>query len=267
MTDAVASTGATLLAERRGRVLLLTISNPAARNAMSPDLYRVARTAFREVALDEGVGAVVLTGAGEHFCGGGNLNRLLAQRDLPPETQRDHLDALHDWITAMRECPQPVIAAVEGAAAGGGFSVALGCDLIVAAEDAVFVMSYVRVGLSPDGGGTDSLALALPPQAALEFLLDGTPIVPARLQQLGLVNRLVPRGAALSEALIWAERLAQGPAAAIARIKRLVYEARGRDRRMQLDAERDAFIESLYGAECGEGIAAFLQKRRPRFIA
>jgi enoyl-CoA hydratase/carnithine racemase len=261
MTDAVASTGATLLAERRGRVLLLTISNPAARNAMSPDLYRVARTAFREVALDEGVGAVVLTGAGEHFCGGGNLNRLLAQRDLPPETQRDHLDALHDWITAMRECPQPVIAAVEGAAAGGGFSVALGCDLIVAAEDAVFVMSY------PDGGGSDSLAITLPPQAALEFLLDGAPIAPARLQQLGLVNRLVPRGAALTEALAWAERLAQGPAAATARIKRLVYAARGRDRRAQLDAERDAFVESLYGAECGEGIAAFLQKRRPRFVA
>jgi enoyl-CoA hydratase/carnithine racemase len=257
--------GPVLLSERRGRVLLLTISNPAARNAIGPDLYRKAAPLFRDLASDTGIGAVVLAGEGEHFCGGGNLNRLLAQRELPPSSQADNLDAFHAWIGAMRDCPQPVIAAVEGAAAGGGFSLALACDLIVAAEDANFVMSYVRVGLSPDGGGTDSLALALPPQTALELLLDGRPVSAARLHELGLVNRVVPHGGALAEALGWAERLVQGPAQAMARIKRLVHEARGRDRRAQLDAERDAFLESLYGEECGEGIAAFLGKRRPRF--
>ena len=259
--------GPRLLSERRGRVLVLTISNPAARNAMSPDLYRTGFPAFRDAAADDGIGAIVLTGAGEHFCGGGNLNRLLAQRSLPASEQHAHLDALHDWVMAMRECPKPVIAAVEGAAAGGGFSVCLGCDLIVAAEDAKFVMSYVKIGLSPDGGGSDSLAETLPPQAALEILLDGGTVSAARLNALGVVNRVVPRGKALVEALAWAERLAQGPARAQARIKQLVYAARGRTRRAQLDAERDAFVESLYGEECGEGITAFLEKRTARFIS
>ena len=255
-----------LVSERRGRVLLLTISNPAARNAMSPDLYRAGFPAIRDAAADDGLGAIVLTGAGEHFCGGGNLNRLLAQRRLPASEQHAHLDALHDWVMAMRECPKPIIAAVEGAAAGGGFSVCLGCDLIVAAEDAKFVMSYVKIGLSPDGGGSDSLAETLPPQAALEILLDGGTVSAARLHALGVVNRIVPHGKALAEALSWAEALAQGPARAQARIKQLVYAARGRARRAQRDAERDAFVESLYGEECGEGITAFLEKRAARFI-
>jgi enoyl-CoA hydratase/carnithine racemase len=256
-----------LLSERRGRVLLVAISNPAARNAISPDLYRTALPMFRAAAADDGIGAIVLTGEGEHFCGGGNLNRLLAQRSLPPSTQFDHLNVFHDWIMSMRECPKPIIAAVEGAAAGGGFSVCLGCDLIVAAEDAKFVMSYVKIALSPDGGGSDALAYALPPQAALELLLDGAPISAARLQTLGIVNRVVPRGAALAEALRWAECLAQGPSFAQARIKELVYAGRGRAPRAQLDAERDAFIEGLYHDECGEGIAAFLEKRPARWRA
>lgn len=257
---------ARLLVQRVGRVLTLTISNPALRNAMTPDLYAAARTAFRDASVDDGIGAVVLTGEGKHFCGGGDLNRLLAQRGLPRDSQARHLDTLNDWVVAMRECPKPVIAAVEGAAAGGGFSVALGCDLIVAAEDARFVMSYVKTGLSPDGGGSDTLAHALPPQSALEMLLDGAPVAAARLHALGIVNRVVASGAAFDEAMSWAKRLAEGPAAAHARIKQLVYGARGRAHREQLIAERDAFVESLYGDECGEGIAAFLEKRAPRFV-
>lgn len=264
--SAPSSEAARLLSERQGRVLVLTISNPRARNALAPSLYPAGVAALREAATDDGIGAVVLTGEGEHFCGGGNLNRLLAQRELPATGQVANLDALHEWVMAMRACPKPVLAAVEGAAAGGGFSVCLGCDLIVAAEDAKFVMSYVKIGLSPDGGGSDSLAEALPPQAALELLLDGAPVTAARLHALGIVNRVVARGRAVAEALAWAERLAQGPVQAQARIKQLVYAARGRSRSAQLDAERDAFIASLYHDECGEGIAAFLDKRPPRFV-
>jgi enoyl-CoA hydratase/carnithine racemase len=256
---------ARLLQERRGRVLLLTLSNPSARNAMSPDLYRAATPAFRSAASDDGIGAIVLTGEGEHFCGGGNLSRLREQRGRPSSEQVGHLDAFHGWILSMRECPKPVIAAVEGAAAGGGFSVALACDLIVAAEDAKLVMSYARIGLSPDGGGSDSLAQALPPQAALEILLNGDAIPVSRLHALGVVNRVVSRGAALSAALEWAEKLSRGPALAHGKIKQLVHAARGRSARGQLDAERDAFIECLYGNECGEGIAAFLERRPARF--
>ena len=265
-TTPTTSTTARLLAERHGRVLQLTISNPGARNAMHPDLYRAAVEAFAAAATDDGIGAIVLCGEGAHFCGGGDLKRLLAQRDLPKAEQLAHLDALHRWAMAMQDCPKPVIAAVEGAAAGGGFSICLGCDLIVAAEDAKFVMSYVRIGLSPDGGGSDSLARALPPQAALELLLDGQPCSAARLHQWGVVNRVVASGDAVANALAWAQQLALGPRQAQARIKQLVHAARGRGRREQLDAERDAFVDSLYGAECGEGVNAFLQKRAARYV-
>lgn len=253
--------GPRLLSRRDGPVLVLTLSNPAARNAMHPSLYCTAVELVREAAGDRRIRAIVLAGEGDHFCGGGDLKRLADQRRQPREQQLGHLDALHDWVMAMQDAPQPVIAAVEGAAAGGGFSLCLGCDLIVAAEDAKFVMSYVKVALSPDGGGSDSLARALPPQAALELLLDGGFCSPERLHALGVVNRLVPHGQALETALAWAHRLAAGPFDAQARIKQLVHAARGRSRRAQLDAERDAFVESLYSEECGDGIAAFLSAR------
>lgn len=254
--------GPRLLSRRDGPVLVLTLSNPPARNAMHPSLYRTAVERMREAAGDRQIRAIVLAGEGDHFCGGGDLKRLADQRSRPREEQLGHLDALHDWVMAMHAAPQPVIAAVEGAAAGGGFSLCLGCDLIVAAEDAKFVMSYVKVALSPDGGGSDSLARALPPQAALELLLDGGVCSPERLHALGVVNRLVPHGQALETALAWAHRLAAGPFDAQARIKQLVHAARGRSRRAQLDAERDAFVESLYSEDCGDGIAAFLSARR-----
>ncbi len=256
-----------LLTERRGRVLLVTMSDPAVRNAFSPELYRRGLPLFREVARDTSIGAIVLTGASEHFCGGGDLKRMHAQRALPPEPQSDNLDAFHAWLMALRACPQPVIAAVEGAAAGGGFALMLACDLIVAATDARFTMAYVKVALTPDGGATDSLAHMLPPQAAIELLVAGEPITAERLHTFGVVNRVVAHGAALEEACAWATRLAAGPREAQARIKQLIYAARGRGRREQLDAERDTFLQALYAAEAGEGIGAFLDKRTPRFNA
>lgn len=258
------SGGPRLLSRRDGPVLVLTISNPAVRNAMHPTLYRAAVELLRAAATDREIRAIVLTGEGEHFCGGGDLKRLADQRHRPRAEQLGHLDALHDWVMAMHDAPQPVIAAVEGAAAGGGFSVCLGCDLVVAAEDAKFVMSYVKLALSPDGGGSDSLARALPPQATLELLLDGGVCGAQRLHDWGLVNRVVPRGQALGAALAWAHRLATGPFDAQARIKHLVHAARGRSRRAQLDAERDAFVDSLYSDECGRGIATFLSSSRKR---
>ncbi len=257
---------ARLLVQRDGRVLHLIISNPSARNALHPDMYRTAIAALSEVERDDGIGAIVLSGEGEHFCGGGNLHRLQSQRDQPPQGQLDNLGALHEWVIAIRNAPHPVIAAVEGAAAGGGFSLCLGCDLIVAAEDARFVMSYARIGLTPDGGASDSLAQALPHQAALEILLDGSVVSAARLQQWGVVNRVVPPGTAVFTALEWAARLANGPRLAHQNIKRLVYAARHQTRVQQLDAERESFVAALYGDEGGEGIAAFLEKRIPDYL-
>jgi enoyl-CoA hydratase/carnithine racemase len=152
---------AELLADRPTEsesTLVLTLSNPGARNALHPDMYTAGIVALDNAERDTSIRAVVLTGADEFFCAGGNLNRLLENRAKEPSAQAHSIELLAQWILALRTSTKPVIAAVEGAAAGAGFSLALACDLIVAAEDAKFVMSYARVGLTPDGGGSWFLA-------------------------------------------------------------------------------------------------------------
>lgn len=134
--------------------LVLKLSNPGARNALHPDMYAAGIEALSTAERDNSVRAIVLTGADNFFCAGGNLNRLLENRAKDPSVQAESIDLLAEWISALRASTKPVIAAVEGAAAGAGFSLALACDLIVAADDAKFVMSYARVGLTPDGGAS-----------------------------------------------------------------------------------------------------------------
>lgn len=254
-----------LLSARQGRVLVLKISNPQARNAMWPELYTEALSVIRSAQDDNGIGAIVIAGDGEHFCGGGDLDRLHAQRDRAPDSQRVNLDAFHRLIVALHECPKLILAAVEGACAGGGFSLCLACDLIVAAEKGKFVMSYAAVGLSPDGGGSHALANMLPLQTATELLLGASAMSSARLHDLGVVNRVVPDGTAVTEAIAWASRLAKGPTGTQGRIKRLIRSARRRSLQEQLDSESESFLESLYSEEAGEGIQAFLEKRKPTF--
>src|SRR3984885_3094559 len=156
--------------------LVLKLSNPGARNALHPDMYTAGIEAMNTAERDTSVRAIVLTGADNFFCDGGNLNRLLENRAKDPSVQAASIDMLGEWIVALRSSTKPVIAAVEGAAAGAGFSLALACDLLVAAEDAKFVMSYSRVGLTPDGGGSWFLTRALPRALATEILLEAKPV-------------------------------------------------------------------------------------------
>ena len=211
------------------------------------------------------VGSVVITGAGSTFCAGGNLQRLLDNRQKPAEVQAQSIEGLHGWIEAIRTFPKPVIAAVEGAAAGAGFSLALACDFIVAADNATFVMAYSTVALSPDGGGTWSLARALPRQLVSELLMGGERIASIRLQELGVVNRVTPAGAALDEALLLAARLNERAPNALASIKELVNEAATAPLTQQLASERDHFVRNLHHANGGIGIQAFLSKQPPRY--
>lgn len=259
-------TGGKLLSEKRGRTLLLTISNPDARNALVPDIWLAGLDAIQKAAEDPSIGAIVLTGAAGHFSSGGNLNRISANRQKTPSVANEGLVQLHDWIRALRACPIPVIAAIEGSAAGAGFSIALACDLIVAAEDARFFVAHVKIGISPDGGISASLARALPPQMLAELLLEGANISATRLMQFGIVNRICAKGEALDAAIEWADKLARGPGKAMGRIKRLIENAYINDLSTQLDLERQLVVESIFGDECGEGIAAFFDKRTPEFI-
>lgn len=249
---------------RDGRVLVLAMDDPATRNALDAEMMGAARDALQAASVDPGIGAVVLTGANGTFCSGGNLGALLGNAKADPMVTRADLDHFHGWVRAMRRCPKPVIAAVEGSAAGAGFSLALGCDLIVAAEDATFTLAYVKVGLNPDGGASAFLARAATPQLAAEIMFEGGKIAAARLAQLAIVNRVVAPGTVLAEATAWAARLADGPTLAIGRAKRLIETGFG-EPDDQLDREAASFVEALHGAEAAEGITAFFEKRAARY--
>ena len=254
-----------LILERQGRVLVATNNDPATRNSLSWDFYEGFREAVEAASVDAGIGAVVVTGAAGFFCSGGNVSGLQerAQADYP--TRRSSVDKLHAMILAMRACPKPIIAAVDGGAAGAGASLAAACDLVVAARDAYFSVAYIKIGLTPDGGATAFLGTALPRQLMAEMVFTGDRIPVERLYTLGLVNRLTEPGQSLPTALEMAARLADGPAAALAVGKRLIDQARLNGLKEQLDHEADGIATALGGAEGREGIAAFLEKRKPDF--
>ena len=248
-----------------GSTLILTLSNPEFRNALGPEIYAAGIEALNAAENNPEIRSVVITGEGDVFCAGGNLQRLQANRRESPDVQARSIDALHNWIDSIRTYPKPVIAAVEGAAAGAGFSLALACDFLVAADNAVFVMSYSTVGLSPDGGGSWSLARALPRALASELLMGGERIGAERLHSLGLVNRVTAAGGALSEALQLAARLNARAPNVLASIKELINDAPANTLNQQLDSERNHFVRNLHHANGGEGIEAFLQKRPAQY--
>src|SRR5262245_50314954 len=191
----------TLKTHREGAVLVLVNDNPQRRNALSSEFYSEMSAALAGAQADPEIGAIVLTGAGDFFCAGGDLNRLSQARSLAPAERRKRLELLHDMIRGIRGSAKPVIAAVEGGAAGAGLSLALACDLVVAARTAFFSVSYVKVGLTPDGGATAFLAESCSRQLLTELCLTGDRISAERLHAFGAVNRLVDAGTALAEAL------------------------------------------------------------------
>ena len=256
---------AQLLSTSEGQTLVLTLSNPEFRNALGPEMYAAGVEALNVAESSAEVRSVVITGANGIFSAGGNLQRLQNNRQLPPEHQAQSIEGLHNWIEAIRTFPKPVIAAVEGPAAGAGFSLALACDMIVSARNSVFVMAYSGIALSPDGGGSWSLSRTLPRQLATELLMCGERIGAERLQELGVVNRLTDPAQALNEALKLAAFLNGRAPNALASIKELLSDADGSNLTSQLARERDHFVKNLHHANAGIGIAAFLNKQTPQY--
>ena len=246
-----------------GQTLVLTISNPTLRNALGPEIYTAGIEALNAAESNPEIRSVIITGEGAHFCAGGNLQRLLTNREQPKEVQAQSIDGLHTWMEAIHTFPKPVIAAVEGAAAGAGFSLVLMCDLVVAARDSIFVMAYSSIALSPDGGGSWNLSQALPRQLAAELMLLGERISAERLHDLGSVNRLVESGTALTQALDLAERINARAPNAMQSIKELINDAPTQSLHVHLTQERDHFVNNLHHANAGVGISAFLNKEKP----
>lgn len=245
-----------------GQTLVLTLSNPTLRNALGPEIYTAGIEALSAAESNPEIRSVIITGEGAHFCAGGNLQRLLANREQSKEVQAQSIDGLHTWMEAIHTFPKPVIAAVEGAAAGAGFSLVLMCDLVVAAKDSIFVMAYSSIALSPDGGGSWNLSRTLPRQLAAELMLLGERVSAERLYALGSVNRLVEAGTALTQALDLAERINARAPNAMQSIKELINDAANQNLNVHLAQERDNFVNNLHHANAGIGISAFLNKEK-----
>lgn len=252
---------AELRTERRDGTLVLTFSDPGSRNALAPQTLTAAVEALNVAETDASVRVVVLVGEGAHFSVGTDLQHLANETSEPADAAARQVEALQSFVEALRAHPKPVIAAVEGSAAAAGFSLALACDLIVAAEDARFTMSQGRASLSPDGGGSWLLAHALPRALALQVLWLGEPVTARELLAWGLVNRVTDSGQAMAEALRLARQLASCAPNVLAATKELVNQARGLALNEHLNAEGLHFADTLSHAH---GAAAPLEKREPR---
>ena len=257
--------GAQLKSETQDLTLVLTLSNPGMRNAMGPEIYSAGIEALGAAETNPAVRSVVITGEGGTFSAGGNLHRLLANRAQDPSVQAASIEALHNWMETIRTYPKPVIAAVEGAAAGAGFSLALMCDFVVAASDSFFVMAYSNIALSPDGGGSWNLARSLPRPIANEILMLGERISAVRLHELGWVNQLSNPGESLQKALNLAQRLNARAPNALTGIKDLLNSAEHMTLSDHLAQEKSSFVTLLHHPNALAGINALLNKQTPDY--
>jgi 2-(1,2-epoxy-1,2-dihydrophenyl)acetyl-CoA isomerase len=258
----------TIQLEMRGQVCLLTLNRPDRLNALNVQVAHDFKAAISE-ALEHGARAIVLTGAGRAFSAGGDLREMqeIAQKDGRVEAFFDEpLRLLNEAILLIRRTPVPFIAAVNGVASGGGCNLALACDLVIAAESARFNQAFIKIGLTPDCGGTFMLPRLVGWKRATELLFSGDLISAKTAAAMGMINTVTPDDAMMDTAMAIADKLAQAPTAAIAQIKMLLEASATNDLGSQLDLERETQIESGKTKDFVEGVQAFLEKRPPRFV-
>jgi 2-(1,2-epoxy-1,2-dihydrophenyl)acetyl-CoA isomerase len=258
----------TVQLELRGAVAVLTLNRPESLNSLTVELGREFQSAVGE-ALEKGARALILTGAGRAFCAGGDLRDMqrIAKQDGRIEAFFDEpLRLLHECILMIRKTPAPFVAAVNGVASGAGCNLALACDLVIAAESARFNQAFIKIGLSPDCGGTFILPRLIGLKRASELLMTGDMISAARAAEIGMINAVVPDNELMDRALAMAGKLAQAPTAAIGRIKELLEVSATSDYATQLELERKAQIQSGQTKDFKEGVAAFIEKRPPDFV-
>jgi len=248
-------------------VAIITLNRPDALNALSLQLTKDLRSAI-EKAVSDKARAVVLTGEGRAFCSGGDLRemQMMWQKEGRIEAfLEEPLKALHDVIRLIRETPIPFVAAVQGVCAGAGTNFALACDIVFAAENASFNEAFVRIGLSPDCGGSFFLPRAIGEKLAAELFMTGETVSAERAAQFGMINRVTAVDNLMTEALLMARKLALAPTASIGRIKQMLNASFSNDLQQQLDLEHRLQIESGKANDFREGVQAFFEKRQPDF--
>jgi 2-(1,2-epoxy-1,2-dihydrophenyl)acetyl-CoA isomerase len=258
-----------VIAERHEGVFKITLNRPEILNAVNREMIADLAGAVAEAAEDPAARAVLLQGAGTHFCAGGDITMFAELIRLAPAERQKALyrivDTLHPLLIRMRHMPKPIVAAVQGAAAGFGLSLVLAADLALAAEDTAFTCGYIHLGTSPDGGMTATLSRVVGLKRAAELTLLGDRFDARRALELGLINRVVPQAALAAEAAALAVRLAAGPTHAYGQTKALLQATLGDGFDAQLRRETESFAACAGSADFAEGVRAFLEKRRPVF--
>ncbi len=255
---------AVLLTIEKG-VARITLNRPHAGNTMDATLAKSLFHAALRVEADASVRVVLLSGAGSGFSAGGDLRSFQELGDGLPAHVRELTTYLHGAVQRLAGLPAPVIAVVHGAAAGGGFSLACGCDLVLAAQSAKFVMAYTKIGLAPDLGGTYYLPRLVGLRRALELALLNPVLTAQQAKDYGIVTEVLPDDDLMAWADALAAELARGPAQSFAITKKLLRASWGASLESQLEAESRAIAECSGTADGREGVAAFLEKRKPKF--
>ena len=255
-----------VLEERDGAVLTLRMNRPERLNALNVELGRALADALARAGGDEGVRAVVLTGAGRGFCAGGDLELLRDARSRNAGSELEGLVRSGKEI-ALEICsmPKPVVAAVNGPAAGGGMNLALACDVRIASDQASFCEAFARIGLFPDFGGMYFLPRLVGASKAAELFWSADSLSAAEALGLGIVNRMVPHESLAEETKKFAARLASAPPMAVRAVKRVLFANEREALERTLDEEIRQQVECFLSADCLEGLVAFREKRTPRF--
>jgi enoyl-CoA hydratase len=244
--------------ERRGRIEILRMNRPEARNAMSPELSQAIEDALDETETDRAVGAVILTGAGPVFCAGADLKVVASGKGANIETKKGGFGGV-----VKRTLVKPLIAAVQGPALAGGFELVLACDLVVAADTSTFGLPEAKRGLLAAAGGPIRLAERVPQPTALEIVMTGDPITARRAHELGLINRVVPADRVVDEAIALVERIMENSPTAVRVARRLVREAPGLGEEGAWKLTYELAREVIACGDAIEGSTAFAEKRTP----
>lgn len=248
-----------------GAVATVRLNRPAQYNALNDEMAEELLEAARRVHRDPAIRALVLTGTGPAFCAGGDIKAFVAAGDGVPEFIESVVAPFHQFVTAMVRLGKPTVAAVNGAAAGAGFSLAMCCDLVLAAQGASFVSAYSKIGASPDGSMTYFLPRTIGPRRALELCLTNRVLSAEEALDWGLVTRVVPAAHLMAEAHTLARELAAGPTAAYGRARELIYESVDHSLETQLELEARGIVASARTADFREATRAFVEKRKAAY--
>jgi 2-(1,2-epoxy-1,2-dihydrophenyl)acetyl-CoA isomerase len=251
-----------LIVEQQGPILSLTLNRPESLNSFSPSMIEGLTDTLREAGKNPEVKVIVLSGAGRSFSAGGDVKSMGQANSVEVY---EHIGRLNQCIITMKETEKPIIAVVHGFAAGAGFNLALACDLIVAAEDSKFALSFSKVGLISDGGGSYFVPRLVGPHLAKQFFFSAEPIPAKRLYDLGVINYLVPLENLKDEAMKVAVALAAGPVKTYGMIKKIVDHSFTSSLEEILEQERITQTMMITTDDHKEGIAAFKEKRKPNF--